>query len=305
MYGKVFQSLYTGTLSGHAHEILVFTNMIAFKDQDQYVDKHPRVIAAEVGLTVEEVQAAILNLEGPDPESRSPEQDGARIVRADEHRTWGWYVVNGAFYDKIRDREERREQNRLAQQRKREKEKAADSQQPSSPVITSNHCQPTETDTETEIPPAPRGVSKELLEKIGKLYGQPQRMWASHEFDMIRENLTFFTDENIRAISRFYAKRRKDGEESFSGDMRTLLRDPQRMLDKAIQAGFLPTPKTTPSIPGATSAHEPPPTRAEFPTGTALTDAVRESLQPTTKKPTNENTETRDRQPEAHNGAGD
>ena len=74
MFGKVFASLYQGSLRGQAHEILVFTNMIACADREGFVDKHPRAIAEECGITVDEVRAAIANLEAPDPESRSPDE---------------------------------------------------------------------------------------------------------------------------------------------------------------------------------------------------------------------------------------
>lgn len=62
-------------------------------------------------------------LESPDDESRSPEEQGRRIVRLDEHRAWGWCVVNYCKYRAIRDEDDRREQNRLSQQRWREKHK--------------------------------------------------------------------------------------------------------------------------------------------------------------------------------------
>lgn len=94
--------------------------MLAHADASGWVDIHPRAIAEEVGLTIEQVQAAIRELESPDPESRSPEQEGKRIVRMDEHRAWGWIVVNYGKYRAIRSEEDRREQNRLAQQRFRE-----------------------------------------------------------------------------------------------------------------------------------------------------------------------------------------
>jgi hypothetical protein len=84
---------------------------------------HPRAIAEEVGLSVEQVRAALDELESPDPESRSPECDGKRIIRLDEHRSWGWVVVNYTKYRAIRDEDDRREQNRLAQQRWRAKYK--------------------------------------------------------------------------------------------------------------------------------------------------------------------------------------
>ena len=121
MYAKLFTSIYQGTLRGDSHGLLVFTNLIAHADSAGHVDIHPRAIADEVGLTLEQVRAALLKLEAPDEESRSPELEGRRIVRLNEHRDWGWQVVNYLTYRAIRDEEDRREQNRLAQQRWRER----------------------------------------------------------------------------------------------------------------------------------------------------------------------------------------
>lgn len=123
MYCKLFASLYQGTLRGKSDEILVFTNLLAHCGVNGTVDKHFRAIAEETGLPIERVKAAIEVLESPDPESRSPEEEGARIVRLDEHRVWGWQVVNYGKYRAIRSEDDRAEQNRLAQQRWREKHK--------------------------------------------------------------------------------------------------------------------------------------------------------------------------------------
>jgi len=123
MYAKLFTSIYQGTLRGDSHGLLVFTNLIAHADSAGHVDIHPRAIADEVGLTLEQVKEALLKLEAPDSESRSPELDGRRIVRLNDHRDWGWVVVNYLKYRAIRDEEDRREQNRLAQQRWRERQK--------------------------------------------------------------------------------------------------------------------------------------------------------------------------------------
>lgn len=123
MYAKIFTSIYQGTLRGDTHGLVVFTNLLAHADAEGWVDIHPKAIAEEVGLTVDQVRTAIAALEAPDPESRSPEEEGRRIVRLDEHRDWGWRIVNHAKYRSIRNEEERREQNRLAQQRWRERHK--------------------------------------------------------------------------------------------------------------------------------------------------------------------------------------
>ena len=123
MYCKLFASLYQGTLRGKSHEILVFTNMLAHADAEGCVDKHFRAIADEVGLSVDEVKAAVENLESPDPESRSPEMDGRRLLRINDHRAWGWKIVNYGKYREIKNDEDRRKANREAQARWRERQK--------------------------------------------------------------------------------------------------------------------------------------------------------------------------------------
>ena len=124
MYCKLFASLYQGTLRGRSDEILVFTNLLAHTTAAGRVDKHFRAIAEETGLSMDRVKQAILVLESPDEESRSPDEDGARLVRMDEHRVWGWRVVNHGKYRAIKDEDDRAEQNRLAQARFRERKKA-------------------------------------------------------------------------------------------------------------------------------------------------------------------------------------
>jgi len=142
MYAKLFTSIYQGTLRGNSHGLLVFTNLLAHCDKNGVADIHPRAIAEEVGLTVEQVRVALDVLEAPDDESRSPEEQGRRIVRLDEHRAWGWLVVNYVKYRAIRNEDDRREQNREAQERFRQKRKP--------PSAAVRHDQPQSAHTEAE-----------------------------------------------------------------------------------------------------------------------------------------------------------
>jgi len=174
MYGKIFASLYQGTLRGRSHEILVFTNLIASADAAGHVDKHFRAIAEEVGITVEEVKAAILVLESPDPESRSPEAAGARLLRIDEHRSWGWRITNHAKYRAIRNEEDRREQNRLAQERFRNKSK------PRKPMSAQAEAE-AEAEAEDKTPIPPEGDKKVILPKKGPLQRRAESMFGRRE----------------------------------------------------------------------------------------------------------------------------
>ena len=145
MYAKLFTSIYQGTLRGNSHGLLVFTNLLAHCDKEGVVDMHPKGIAEEVGLSIEQVKVALIELESVDEESRSHEENGRRIIRVDEHRAWGWRVVNYAKYRAIRDEDDRREQNRLSQARWREKNKPQ-----SASVITGNPRKPPSAHTEAE-----------------------------------------------------------------------------------------------------------------------------------------------------------
>lgn len=151
MYCKVFASLYQGTLRGHSDEILVFTNLLAHSDKDGYVDKHFRAISEETGIDIERVKLAIINLESPDAESRSPEAEGARIVRLDEHRIWGWRIVNYVKYRALRNMDDRREQNRIAQEKWRRKQVSnSNENKPRSAEVSHCHAQSAHADADAD-----------------------------------------------------------------------------------------------------------------------------------------------------------
>lgn len=169
VYAKLFTSIYQGTLRGNSHGLLVFTNLLAHADMAGRVDIHPRAIAEEVGLTVDEVKATLLVLESPDDESRSPEEQGRRIVRLDEHRAWGWLIVNYVKYRSIRNEDDRREQNRRSQAAWRAKQK--DKIQSVSEVSSVSHDKPPSAHTEAEAE-AKKEVPTVLVAK-GDAYRPP------------------------------------------------------------------------------------------------------------------------------------
>ena len=146
MYVKLFASLYQGTLRGKSDGILVFTNLLAHADQHGMVDIHPRAIAEEVGLSEDAVRVALKYLEATDEESRSPENEGRRIILLDGHRAWGWKIVNYGKYRAIKNEDDRREQNRLAQERWRNKQTGISSvsidKQPSAEISSVSRGKP-------------------------------------------------------------------------------------------------------------------------------------------------------------------
>lgn len=112
MYGKIFESMYEGTLYGHWQAIVTFQQMIVFSGPDGVVDMTPQAIAARTSIPLEIIHAGIRILEEPDPYSRSPEEEGRRIVLLDPPRPWGWRIVNHAYYRDLASREDKRRADR-------------------------------------------------------------------------------------------------------------------------------------------------------------------------------------------------
>lgn len=126
---------------------LVFVYMLANCDRDGVVDKTQEVITALTGIPLFRVRKAVVRLESPDPRSRTPDQEGRRIVRLDEHRDWGWLIVNRQKYRAMIDEDARREQNRERARRCRDR----DCHAPSRSVTLGNAlCAQSETEAEVE-----------------------------------------------------------------------------------------------------------------------------------------------------------
>ncbi len=121
MYGKVFDSIYDGTLYGHWQAIVTMQQMIVLASPDGIVDMTPQAMAARTSIPLEIIKAGIEVLEQPDPYTRTPGEEGRRIVRLDDHRPWGWRLVNHWKYMKLRDIEQKREADRKRISEKRNK----------------------------------------------------------------------------------------------------------------------------------------------------------------------------------------
>lgn len=117
MFAKVFASLWDGTLADQWETWSVFVFMLAHCDAQGVIDMTPQAISRRSCIPVDKVEAALQHLSAPDPRSRTATEDGRRIVLLDDHRDWGWRIVNYEHYRNMRDEESRREQNREATRR--------------------------------------------------------------------------------------------------------------------------------------------------------------------------------------------
>jgi hypothetical protein len=109
-FGKIFAGLYEGSMLGAGvHVFALWPYCISRSDAKGHVEINPRLAAIVLGCSIPEVEAALEYLQKADPESRSKEEDGRRLVREGQ---FAYRIVNYAKYRDIRDAESRREYQR-------------------------------------------------------------------------------------------------------------------------------------------------------------------------------------------------
>jgi hypothetical protein len=121
VYVKMFRSIFDGSLYGKFEQTVVFMAMLVLAEREGIIDMTPEAIAAKCGFPLDIVQRGIKELEQPDTRSRTPDEEGRRIVRLEDNRDWGWRITNYEKYEKIRSAEERREYFRLKKREQRAK----------------------------------------------------------------------------------------------------------------------------------------------------------------------------------------
>jgi len=140
MYGKIFDSIYDGTLAEDWRALITFQQFIVLCDADGMVDMTPQSISRRTGIPIEHIKAGIEVLEKEDKYSRTLNEDGKRIELIDDHRPWGWHIVNHEKYRGMRDADTIRAQTRERVRKHREKKRG----------VTQSNAQKPHTDTDTD-----------------------------------------------------------------------------------------------------------------------------------------------------------
>lgn len=111
MYAKVFSQIYDGTLCtrGPWQALVTFQQMLVLADQDGNVDITAAAIARRTTIPLEIIELGIEELLKPDPESRTPTEEGRRLIPLSEGRSWGWRIVNYKHYRDLKREQDRRD----------------------------------------------------------------------------------------------------------------------------------------------------------------------------------------------------
>lgn len=127
MYGKIFETMFTGSMMGSgALAFAVWSYVIAHQrpsggGRDKFaVELNAKIIGFLIGESEEDVRKKIEEFCEPDGKSRSQEKEGRKLVQVG---TFLYEVVNGAHYDRLKRDCERLESARERQARYRERRK--------------------------------------------------------------------------------------------------------------------------------------------------------------------------------------
>lgn len=136
--------MYRGTLYGHWEAIVTMQQLVVLADADGIVDMTPQAIAAHTSIPLDIITKGLTKLEEADPYSRTPGEEGRRIVLIDGHKPWGWQIVNYLKYKHLKDSAEVREQTRERVRKHREKRNAEKQD------VTLGNAEKRHTDTDTD-----------------------------------------------------------------------------------------------------------------------------------------------------------
>lgn len=146
MYGKIFESIYDGSLAEDWRALITFQQMIILCDADGRIDMTALAISRRTGIPIEHIKAGIQILESPDPSSRTPGEEGRRIILLDQHRDWGWMIVNHTYYKGLQDYDVVRAQTKERVRRYRERQKDVTQE---SVTVTKSNAEKRHTNTNT------------------------------------------------------------------------------------------------------------------------------------------------------------
>lgn len=136
MYAKVFAQIFDGTLCtvGPWESLVTFQQLLILADQDGHVDMTATAISRRTTIPLEIIEKGIAALLLPDLESRTPTEEGRRIVPLSEGRAWGWRVVNYKHYRQLKREEDRRSYHREYWHSRKEKTQQTQQTQPNQPI---------------------------------------------------------------------------------------------------------------------------------------------------------------------------
>lgn len=105
LYSRVFLQILDSSIAEDFTMRHVFEDFLKLCDHKTGIlDMTRQALSRRLNIPKEILDAEISKLEAPDLESRDSDNDGRRIAKLDEHRDWGWKILNWEKYEAVRNR---------------------------------------------------------------------------------------------------------------------------------------------------------------------------------------------------------
>lgn len=111
MYVKLFSQILDSSIAENRNLRHFFTDLLLCADCEGRVMMTNQAIARRIGASLEEVEWGLLELQKPDPMSKTVDHDGRRIEPVEGHG-YGWKVLNFEFYRSLKDPEQLRNETK-------------------------------------------------------------------------------------------------------------------------------------------------------------------------------------------------
>ena len=178
-YVKLHQELFESTIWQESTVIrLAWITILLMANKDGEVTTSIPGLANRIGCSIPEAEEAIHKFLSPDKYSRTQQDEGRRL----EIIEGGWVVLNHGKYRNKGSRSDAKEQNRIRQQRYRDKQQRnGESVTNNAPVTDHMYIADADADTDTEIGSErvskrgdqPERVAKKQKRKVGSAKASP------------------------------------------------------------------------------------------------------------------------------------
>lgn len=103
LYSRVFLQILDSSIAEDFTVRHVFEDFLKLCDHKTGIlDMTRQALSRRLNVPMEILDKTITVLESPDANSRDMEFEGRRIERLDEHRDWGWKILNWGKYEAVR-----------------------------------------------------------------------------------------------------------------------------------------------------------------------------------------------------------
>jgi hypothetical protein len=105
LYTRVFLQILDSSIAEDFTLRHIFEDFLKLAEHKTgIVDMTRQALSRRLNVPEKTLNAAIEKLEAPDPNSRDEEFEGRRLERLDQHRDWGWSIMNWKKYAELRNK---------------------------------------------------------------------------------------------------------------------------------------------------------------------------------------------------------